>query len=78
MVDRRHVFPAGVFVLVLIASIAFIFAIWALYGSGREAVFWGFLVLVAGIPIYTWRKWRSKVEAERGSPLLPASHAVKR
>jgi hypothetical protein len=28
-----------------------------------EAVFWGFLVLVAGIPIYTWRKWRSKQQA---------------
>ena len=66
MVDRRHVFPASVLILVLIASLAFIFAIWALYGSGREAVFWGFLVLVSGIPIYTWRKWRSKVEAAEG------------
>ena len=41
MVDRRHVFPASVLILVLIACLAFVFAIWALYGSGREAVFWG-------------------------------------
>jgi APA family basic amino acid/polyamine antiporter len=67
-----------VLVLILIAMLAFMFAIWALYGSGREAVFWGFLVLVAGIPIYTWRKWRSKVEAAKGAPFLAASPAVKR
>ena len=78
MVDRRHAFPASVLVLVLIASLAFIFAIWALYGSGREAVFWGFLVLVAGIPIYTWRKWRSKVEAAKADPFLATSPAAKR
>jgi basic amino acid/polyamine antiporter, APA family len=78
MVDRRHVFPASVLILVLIASLAFIFAIWALYGSGREAVFWGFLVLVSGIPIYTWRKWRSKVEAEKADPFLSTSSIMKR
>jgi APA family basic amino acid/polyamine antiporter len=78
MVDRRGAFPASVLILVLIASLAFIFAIWALYGSGREAVFWGFLVLVAGIPIYTWRKWRSKVEAERAGSYVPTRHAVER
>jgi APA family basic amino acid/polyamine antiporter len=63
MVDRRQAFPPSAVLLALISSVAFIFSIWALYGSGREAVFWGFLVLMAGIPIYTWRKWRSKVAA---------------
>jgi len=40
-------------------------------------VFWGFLVLVSGIPIYTWRKWRSKVEAQKAVS-LPAASPVKR
>ncbi len=65
MVDRRAAFPAGLLVPVIISIIAFVFSIWALYGSGAEAVFWGFLVLVAGIPIYTWRKWRSGVLAAK-------------
>ena len=65
MVDRREAFPVGALLMVVIASIAFIFALWALYGSGAEAVFWGFLVLVAGIPIYTWRKWRSGIVAAK-------------
>jgi APA family basic amino acid/polyamine antiporter len=55
-----------------------VFAIWARYGSGREAVFWGFLVLVAGIPIYTWRTWRSKVEAEKADAFLPMVPGAKR
>ena len=68
MVDRREAFPAGLLILVVVACVAFIFSIWALYGSGAEAVFWGFLVLVAGIPIYTWRKWRGgAVAAKSGS-----------
>jgi APA family basic amino acid/polyamine antiporter len=68
MVDRREAFPTGMLALVVIACIAFIFAIWALYGSGAEAVFWGFLVLVAGIPIYTWRKWRSSGLVAKPAP----------
>lgn len=64
MVERRSAFPVSVLALVLIAILAFVFSIWALYGSGPEAVFWGFLVLVAGIPIYTWRKWRSGVASK--------------
>jgi len=29
---------------------------WAVAGSGEEIVFWGFLVLMAGIPFYVWIK----------------------
>lgn len=37
-------------------SIAFLFSMWAVAGSGEEIVFWGFLVLMAGIPFYVWIK----------------------
>jgi len=36
--------------------IAFLFSMWAIVGSGEEIVFWGFLVLMAGIPFYVWIK----------------------
>ena len=35
MVDRREVFPAGLLIPVIVSIIAFVFSIWALYGSGR-------------------------------------------
>ena len=47
-----------------IGCCAFIYAIWALYGTGEQAVFWGFLVLMVGIPLYTWRQWRNRVQGE--------------
>ena len=37
-------------------SLAFIFSMWAVAGSGEEIVFWGFLALMSGIPIYVWIK----------------------
>ncbi len=37
-------------------SIAFVFSMWAIVGSGEEIVFYGFLVLMAGIPFYVWIK----------------------
>jgi APA family basic amino acid/polyamine antiporter len=36
----------------IIAGLAFLYAMWAIAGSGRDAVFWGFLLVVAGIPLY--------------------------
>lgn len=37
-------------------SLAFIFSMWAVIGSGEEIVFYGFLMLMAGIPFYVWIK----------------------
>lgn len=37
-------------------SLAFIFSMWAIVGCGEETVFWGFLMLMAGIPFYVWVK----------------------
>lgn len=36
--------------------IAFTFSFIAIYGSGQETVFSGFLLLVAGLPVYIWMK----------------------
>lgn len=50
--------------LVAIGVLGFAYSIWALYGTGEQAIFWGFLVLMAGIPLYTWRQWRNRVHEE--------------
>lgn len=41
-------------------SLAFAFAIWAIYGAGETSVFWGFLLLLLGIPVYVLMKSRQK------------------
>ncbi|MCB0632647.1 MAG: amino acid permease [Saprospiraceae bacterium] len=41
---------------IIAASIAFGFSLWAMAGSGQETVYWGFILLMAGIPFYVWLK----------------------
>ncbi len=35
---------------------AFLFSLWAIAGSGQETVYWGLLLLLAGIPFYAVRR----------------------
>jgi APA family basic amino acid/polyamine antiporter len=42
-----------------VALVACLFSIWAIIGSGEVTVFWGFVLLMAGIPFYTWMKVKS-------------------
>ena len=39
---------------VILGSLAFLYSLWAVAGSGRDAVFWGFILLLAGLPAYVW------------------------
>jgi APA family basic amino acid/polyamine antiporter len=34
------------------AAVAFVYSLWAVAGAGQETVYWGFLLLVAGLPVY--------------------------
>ena len=38
----------------VVASLAFIYSMWAVIGSGEEIVYWGFILLMAGLPFYAW------------------------
>lgn len=53
----------------ILASLAFIFALWIIAGAGQETVYWGFIMLMAGIPFYVIILWRSKKELDRRSEL---------
>ncbi len=52
----------------LVASLAFIYALWTIGGAGVEVVYWGFLLIVAGLPVYVWvvrREARAPAEVRR-------------
>jgi basic amino acid/polyamine antiporter, APA family len=36
----------------VVAAVAFGYSLWAMGGAGQETVYWGFLLLVAGLPVY--------------------------
>ncbi len=53
-----HPRPAGV--AVIVSSLAFLYAMAAIGGAGAETVFYGFLLLLAGLPIYVWVRLGSR------------------
>jgi basic amino acid/polyamine antiporter, APA family len=38
----------------VVAPIAFVFVLYTIYGVGGEVALWGFLVVLAGTPLYVW------------------------
>ena len=49
---------------VLVPALAFIYSLWAISGAGRDTVYWGFLLLLGGIPVYVCNK-RSAIRGRR-------------
>lgn len=41
----------------VLGLLAFAYAMWAINGAGQEAVFWGFLLFLSGMPFYVLFKW---------------------
>jgi basic amino acid/polyamine antiporter, APA family len=44
-----------------LGAAALLYSTWAAVGSGRDIVFWGFLLLLAGVPVYAWQAMKGKV-----------------
>jgi APA family basic amino acid/polyamine antiporter len=55
---------------IALASLAFAFALWATAGAGRDTLYWGTLLMFAGLPLYAWQKWH---QADRASLPGPGS-----
>ncbi|MET3857632.1 MULTISPECIES: amino acid permease [unclassified Rhizobium] len=62
----------------VIELIAFIFAIFTLYGSGAEPVLYGLVLLMLGIPVYVWqrRNGRETVSQTKTAPGAATHPAV--
>ena len=62
-ISNRELF-SGVHLLrdTVVASLAFAYSAWAIWGAGEEVIAKGFMLLTAGIPVYVWMKWRQKRE----------------
>jgi len=41
----------------VLSALGFSYSLWAIYGSGPDTVFYGFLLMLIGIPVYIYMKW---------------------
>jgi APA family basic amino acid/polyamine antiporter len=53
-----------------VALLAFVYSAWAIYGAGHETIAKGFMLLLLGIPVYLYLKWREHT----GAPLTVPEH----
>lgn len=58
LIERKYLNAKSWFSAIILSAGGFSFSIWAIAGSGEESVFWGFLMLLAGIPFYIWNNWK--------------------
>jgi APA family basic amino acid/polyamine antiporter len=47
---------------IALSALAFLFSLWAIGGSGQEPVYWGFILLLAGLPFYAIILWKKSKE----------------
>jgi APA family basic amino acid/polyamine antiporter len=63
---ERHLFDVKNFVRdVTIATLAFGYSIWAITGSGKDIIAKGFVLLLAGIPVYILVRWWETRKTEK-------------
>lgn len=71
---ERSLFERGKFARdTIIAALAFAYSIWAITGSGKDIIAKGFVLLLAGIPVYVLMKWWQAKQAERQASELVAA-----
>jgi APA family basic amino acid/polyamine antiporter len=58
--EKKYLKPGGWMSSIILASLSFLFCIWAVAGSGQEIVYWGFLLILAGLPFYVIIRWNKK------------------
>ncbi len=42
----------------VIAALALLFSLWALKGTGSEALIWGAALMLMGVPVYLWQRYK--------------------
>ncbi|QKE62852.1 amino acid permease [Aquipseudomonas campi] len=58
---------AALFKVSLLGGLGFLYSGWAIYGAGADTVYLGTLLLIAGIPVHVWIKWRNDRADRRGA-----------
>jgi APA family basic amino acid/polyamine antiporter len=48
----------------LLGSLGFAYSLWAIFGSGADTVFYGFILLLLGIPFYVIMQWNKSKDNE--------------
>jgi len=59
LIDKKRHFNNAIKTFAL-GSFGFAYSVWAIFGTGSDTVFYGFLLLLAGIPFYVLMQWNKR------------------
>ncbi len=62
LVTRRRLTRSLWWPIIFVGGGAFLYTIWGLFGAGETSVFYGFILMMCGIPFYVWIKWKNRKE----------------
>ena len=63
VVIKKHTHTNRILKTMILGFLGFLYSLWAIYGSTADVVFYGFLLLLLGIPFYVlmqWNKYKRK------------------
>jgi basic amino acid/polyamine antiporter, APA family len=66
--EKKHLHSGGWVTAILVGTLAFAYSLWAIAGSGQSAVYYGFLMLMAGVPFYIWVVYKKRNEVGEQHP----------
>lgn len=56
-IQERTKEKSAFFLPTLLFIAAFAFSLWVVIGTGEESVYWGFVLLMMGVPFYVFMIW---------------------
>jgi len=59
LIDKKRHFN-NVIKTFTLGTLGFAYSVWAIFGTGSDTVFYGFLLLLAGIPFYVLMQWNKR------------------
>jgi len=62
IIKAKEKSTAGWTAAIILAVLGFAYAIWEIAGSGQEAVYDGFILMILGIPFYIWQAYKKQYD----------------
>jgi basic amino acid/polyamine antiporter, APA family len=57
--DEKELAKNSKTIKLIVAFFAFMYSLWAVAGSGQEVVYWGFILLMSGVPVFVAMRYKN-------------------
>jgi len=77
MTGRAELKPSQFWRQFVVVALALAYAILAVAGAGTESVYWGFLIILIGLPVYLWivAPWAKSRQLDSGTAVHDDVHS---